>query len=177
MFFWRKKTSTDNDWHPRPGADPVQYNDRLPAWIKRQDFEAMTVDCAPFVAGAGGLAHLGQLNKLGWTAPASIFRNRTTMMAMHRTVLCLTPLILLCQALGLEYRNFIPRWSHDRERRRDEEQVRHHVQFGMGAGVLMWAARMYFLRLGTAYWTPIDAIMGGALADLAHREYVKAHGL
>ena len=99
------------------------------------------------------------------------------MMAMHRTVLYLTPLILLLQAAGVEYRNFIPRWSHDREMRRDEEEVRKHVDTGMGIGAVSWVLRMYVFNAGRAYWAPLDVVMGGALADLMHREYVKAHGL
>ena len=120
---------------------------------------------------------MSQLNSLGWTAPANIFRNRTTMMAMHRTVLFLTPLVFLCQAAGVEYRSFIPRWSHDRERRRDEEDVRKQVDAGMGIGGVSWLLRLYVFKLGRVYWAPLDVVMGGALADLMHREYCKAHGL
>ena len=144
--------------------------------MKRTDIEAAVVDVAPAVAGAGGFAHISQLNNLGWTAPASVFRNRTTMMAMQKTVLYLTPIVLLCQAAGLEYRSFIPRWSHDRERRRDEDEVRKHVDVGMGLGAVSWVLRMYVFNVGRLYWAPLDVVMGGALADLMHREYCKAHG-
>ena len=177
LFYWNNKTPTSNDWHPRPGGSSVTRIDNFPPWMKKADIEAAVVDTAPFVAGAGGLAHMSQLNNLGWTAPANIFRNRTTMMAMHRTVLFLTPLILLCQAARLEYRSLIPRWSHDRERRRDEEDVRKQVEAGMGIGGLSWLLRLYVFKAGRAYWAPIDVVMGGALADLMHREYYKAHGL
>ena len=177
LFFWNHKTPTDNNWHPSPGKSAVKHLDNLPQWIKRTDIEAAVVDIAPFITGAGGIAHMSQLNSLGWTAPANIFRNRTTMMAMHRTVLFLTPVILLCQAAGFEYRNFIPRWSHDRERRRDEEDVRKQVEAGMGIGGVSWLLRLYVFKLGRAYWAPLDVVMGGALADLMHREYCKAHGL
>ena len=177
LFFWTQKTESDNEWHPRPGANPVKYLDNLPSWAKRTDIEATVVDVAPFVAGAGGLAHLSQLNHLGWTAPASVFRNRTTMMAMHRAVLFLTPAILLCQTAGLQYRKFIPRWAHDRERRRDEEEARKQIDAGMGIGAVSWVLRLYVFKAGRAYWALLDIVMGGALADLMHREYCKAHGL
>ena len=176
LFFWNHKAASDNDWHPEPGANPIKYVDNLPPWAKRIDVEAATVDVAPLVCGTGALAHIRQLNSLGWTVPASIFRNKTTMMAMHRTVLYLTPLMLLCQACGFEYRYLIPRWSHDRERRREEEEVRKHVDVGLGTGAVSWALRMYVFGAGRAYWAPLDVIMGGALSDLMHREYVKAHG-
>ena len=177
LLFWKHKTPSDNAWHPEPGENPSIYPNNLPPWMKRMDIEAATVDTGPWIAGAGGFAHLRQLNDLGWTAPASIFRNKTTMMAMHRTVLYLTPMILLCQAAEIDYRNYIPRWAHDREKRRDEAEVRQQVNAGMGIGLLIWTTRMYVLNVGRAYWAPLDIIMGGALADLAHREYVKAHGM
>ena len=177
LFFWNLKSSSDNAWHPLPGANPIQYIDNLPTWIKRQDIEATAVDVAPFVVGVGALAHLRQLNDFGFTAHASVFRNAKTLMALHRSVLVFTPLVLACQATGLEYRYLVPRWAHEREMRRDEEQVRRHVDVGMYAGVACWAIRMYGLRLGTRYWAPLDVVLGGFLADLAHREYCKAHGL
>ena len=177
LFFWKHKQSSDNDWHPQSGQNPVTYIDNLPQWTKRTDIEATVVDTAPFIAGAGGVAHMRQLNNLGWTVPASVFRNRSTMMAMHRTVLFLTPLVLLCQAVRIEYRDFIPRWSHDRERRREESDVRQQVDAGMGIGAVSWFLRLYVFKVGRMYWAPLDIVMGGALADLMHREYIKAHGL
>jgi hypothetical protein len=136
--------------------------------------EATVVDTAPIVAGVGGFAHLSQIPHFGFTAPASVFRNVQTMTAMHRTVLVVAPLVLTCQAVGLEYRFAIPRWCHPRELRRDEEEVRRHVQVGMAVGGGLWVARLLF-RFGARYWAPIDVVMGGALADLMHREWVKAH--
>jgi hypothetical protein len=177
LFYWNHKDPTDNDWRPQPGANPIKSLDNLPAAVKRTDIQATIVDVAPFTCGAGGLAHMRQLNSLGWTAPASVFKNKMTMMAMHRTALFLTPMVLLFQAAGMEYRQFIPRWSHERERRRDEEEVRKHVDVGMGIGAVSWMLRMYVFNLGRAYWFPMDVVMGGALADLMHREYCKAHGL
>lgn len=177
LAFWRHKQPQDNAWHPYPGASPHQYVDNLPTWIKRQDLEAAVVDTAPFVVGVGGLAHLRQANDFGLTAHASIFRNTLTMTAMHRAVLFLTPVILGCQATGVDYRYVIPRWAHDRERRRDEEEVRKHVDVGMYLGAACWFFRMYGFRAGTRYWAPLDIVMGGALADLMQREYIKAHGL
>lgn len=176
LFFWNNKTSSDNEWHPIPGANPVKYLDNSPQWLKRVDVEAATVDVAPLVAGAGSVAHLSQIHNFGLTAQGSPFRNKITMLAMHRAVLFLMPLVLVCQAAGLEYRQFIPRWSHDRERRRDEEEVRQHVDAGLGIGAMSWAVRIYLFNLGRAYWAPIDVLAGGALADLMHREYGKAHG-
>jgi len=177
FFFCNAKTPSDNLWRPQPGANPTQYTDNLPSWTKRADLEATIVDVAPFIAGVGALAHLRQLNDFGLTAHASIFRNPKTLMAMHRTTCALTPVVLACQVAGLDYRFLIPRWASDRELRRDEEQVRRHVDFGMCAGVACWVIRMYGLRMGTRYWAPLEVIVGGALADLAHREYCKAHGL
>lgn len=177
LLFWQWKTQSDNDWHPRPGENPVEFVANLPSWLRRIDPEAMAVDVAPFICGAGGIAHLRQINSLGWTAPISVFRNTRTMMAMQRTSIILPAIVLLCQAAGYEYRNFIPRWSHDRERRRDEAEVREHVETGAFIGFGGWIVRMYLLRIGRAYPSPtLDTIMGGALADLLFREYWKAHG-
>ena len=138
---------------------------------------AAIVDSAPFICGVGGFAHLRQLNSLGWTAPASIFHNTKTMGAMHGAALLLPAVILTCQAGGVEYRDFIPRWSHGRERRRDESEVREHVQVGTAIGLGIWAVRLFVFRAGRAYQNPLlEATMGGALADLMDREYRKAHG-
>ena len=98
------------------------------------------------------------------------------MLAMHRTVLYLTPFVLLCQAAGIGYRSYIPRWNHDREKRRDEEEVRQHIDAGMAIGAVSWVLRIYVFNLGRAYWAPLDVVMGGALSDLMDREYRKAHG-
>lgn len=176
LFFWNNKTATDNDWHPIPGGNPIKYLDNSPQWLQGVDIEAATVDVAPLVVGFSGLAHLRQIHNFGLTAQGSPFRNTITMTALHRSVLFLTPLVLVCQAAGVDYRRFIPRWSHERERRRDEEEVRKHVDAGLGIGALSWVARIYVLNLGRAYWAPMDVLMGGALADLMHREYGKAHG-
>ncbi|KAK5122344.1 hypothetical protein LTR85_004255 [Meristemomyces frigidus] len=179
LFFWTSKTPQDNEWHPFPGANPnrpaVPLN--LPNAVQRLDIQATSVDVAPFIAGVGGLAHIRQANQFGLEAHASVFRNPKTLLAMHRTVLLVAPVVLVCQAAGLEYRSFIPRWCHDRERRRVEEEVRTHVDVGMYAGAALWFVRMYGFRVGRAYWAPIDVVMGGALTDLMHREYGKAHGL
>lgn len=175
LFFWNYKNAESNRWRPEPGHNPTKYINNLPNPVKRTDLEATVVDIAPFVAGMGGLAHISQIHDFGFTAPASIFRNVKTMTAMHRTVVYLTPLVLACQAGGIEYRNFIPRWAHDRELRRDEEEVRQHIDVGMAIGSISWITRMFF-RFGARYWAPIDIVAGGALADLMHREYLKAHG-
>ncbi|KAK3674730.1 hypothetical protein LTR78_005452 [Recurvomyces mirabilis] len=177
LFFWNHKSIQNNDWRPQPGETTIKRLDNLPLWLKRQDLKATCVDAAPFIFGVGALAHIRQANDFGFTARASIFANTRTLLATHRATLLVTPVILACQAMGVEYRYFIPRWSHDRERRRDEEEVRKHIAVGMYGGVALWAVRMYGFRVGRAYWAPIDVILGGALADLAHREYMKAHGL
>lgn len=176
LFFWNLKSPHDNDWRPQAGRNPTQYIDNLPSFLKRTDIEATVVDTAPFIAGAGGLAHISQLNDFGFTAHASIFKNVKTLTAMHRATLIVAPLVLMCQASGIDYRYAIPRWCHDRELRRDEEQVRQHVDVGMGLGAAVWFSRLAF-RFGTRFWAPMDIVMGGALADLMHREYMKAHGL
>ena len=178
LFFWTRKTPRDNEWRPATGANPTKPAiSRLPQWIERQDLAATCVDVAPFVAGAGALAHLRQLNAFGFDAHANIFRNPKTLLALHRATLLLTPVVLMCQAAGVEYRNLIPRWCHDRERRREEEEVRMHVDVGMYAGAAVWFFRMYGLRRGRTYWAPMDVIMGGAFTDLLQREFNKAHGL
>lgn len=176
LFYWKAKTPLDNDWRPRPGYDKAAVI--LPPSLSGVDVPAAIVDVAPFICGAGGVAHLSQLNNLGWTVPASIFRNARTMGAMNRTAVLLPAVVIFCQATGLEYRNFIPRWSHDRERRRDETEVREHIQVGFGIGLGVWFTRVFLLRMGRAYPGPLlEATMGGALADLMDREYRKAHGL
>lgn len=138
------------------------------------DIEATVVDVAPFVAGAGGIAHISQINSFGFTASPSVFRNVRTLTAMHRTVVFLAPAILAFQAAGFDYRYFIPRWAHEREMGRGEVEVRQHVDAGMKLGSFIWVARMIF-KLGARFWAPIDIVMGGALADLMHREYIRAH--
>lgn len=178
FFFWNYKQSTDNLWHPVPGGNPTKTVTNLPPWTSRLDPEATIVDAAPLVFGAGALAHLSQLNDLGWTAQANIFKNPRTLAAVHRTTLFLIPAILTLQAADVSYRYFIPRWAHDRERGRDEEQVRKHVEAGMALGVLGYVARMTVLAnpLGRRFWAPAEVVLGGGLADLMHREFVKAHG-
>jgi len=177
LLFWTTKTPLDNAYHPLVNGSPTTQTSNLSPWLPAVDPQAAIVDIAPFVAGAGGLAHLRQANDFGFTARASVFANAKTLTAMHRSVVVLAPVVLFCQASGVEYRNFVPRWSHERERRRDEGEVRGHVDVGMLVGAACWVIRMYGLRAGRAYWAPVDVMMGGALADLMHREYCKAHGL
>ncbi len=177
LLFWTTKTPVDNAYHPLVDGSPTTQTSSLSPWLPAVDPQAAIVDIAPFVAGAGGFAHLRQANDFGFTARASVFANAKTLTAMHRSVVVLAPVVLFCQASGIEYRNFVPRWSHERERRRDEGEVRGHVDVGMLVGAACWVIRMYGLRAGRAYWAPVDVMMGGALADLMHREYCKAHGL
>lgn len=39
---------------------------------------------------------------------------------------------------------------------------------------MAWTARM-IMRVGVRYWAPIDIVLGGAGADVLHREYVRTH--
>jgi hypothetical protein len=175
LFFWNLKTSTDNHWHPYPGASPTKYLTTAPAWSKRLDLPATAVDAAPFVFLSGALTHLRQLPHLGSTARFSPLTNPLTMQALHRSALVSVPAILLAQAVGLEYRYAIPRWSHERERARDEEQARSHVEVGMFVGGAVMVGRS-LAGLGPR-WSLVDLVLGGAVADLRLREYYKSHGV
>jgi hypothetical protein len=62
-----------------------------------------------------------------------------------------------------------------RERARDEEQARFHVETGMFVGGAIMIARS-LASMGPR-WSLMDLVLGGAVADLALREYYKAHGL
>jgi len=177
LYFWQHKRPQDNAWRPLPAANPIKHP-TLPLWAQRIDVEAATPDVAPFIAGAGSLAYLRQLPHLGWTAPVNPFMNHMTMSSMHRTTLFVTPLVLFLQVAGKDYRQFIPRWNNDRERRRDEVEARQHVDAGMAMGLGVWTLRMFvFGGAGRKYWAPMDVILGGALTDLLHREHRKAHGM
>lgn len=176
LLYWRHKSPKDNAWHPLPSGNPQTYHNNLPASFKRMDIHATAVDVAPFVAGIGGLTHLRQAMSFDFTAHFSIFKNPRTLTAMHRTTAFLAPLVLGCQALGWEYRDFVPRWAHEREARRDEGEVRQHVDVGMWIGSVVYLGRMLG-KVGVRYWAPVEIVMGGALADLMQREYMKAHGL
>lgn len=175
LFWWNLKTPTDNFWHPYPGASPTKHLTTAPAWTSRLDLPATAVDAAPFVVTAGAIAYIRQYSSLGWTVPASPFANKRTMAALHRSALIAVPAILIAQAAGVEYRYAIPRWSHDRERARDEEQARSHVETGMYVGGAIMLARS-LASMGPR-WSLMDLVLGGAVADLALREYYKAHGI
>lgn len=178
LLFWRSKQASDNEWRPRPGHNPIVSTGQAPAWLKRMDFDAACVDAGPFIAGVGGFTHMVQLNQLGWTVPASIFRNTRTMTAMYRAAIRVPALFLVCQAAQVDYRSYIPRWCHDRERRRDELDVRQHVQAGEVIGLGIYFIRMLASNATRPYWSPLlEVVMAGALSDLLNREYWKAHGL
>jgi hypothetical protein len=173
LFFWNLKTLQDNAWHPFPGASSTTYLSNLPAWTQKLDLAATAVDAAPFVTASGTIAYLSQLNNLGWTVPASPFANKLTISTLHRSALIATPVILGLQALDVQYRYLIPRWASERERRRDEEQARNHVEVGMlGGGALMIARTL--AGMGPR-WSLLDVVLGGALADVLLREYYRAH--
>lgn len=175
LFYWNLKTPTDNLWHPLPGASPTKHLTTAPSWTQRLDLAATCVDAAPLIFTAGSLAYLRQLPSMGLTTSFSPLHNSRTLSAMHRSALLAVPAVLLAQAAGWEYRYAIPRWSHERERARDEEQARRHVEVGMFAGGAVMVARS-LARLGPR-WSLMDWVLGGAFADLALREYYKAHGL
>lgn len=175
LMFWLYKTPADNEWHPIPGQNPKKDTKPLPRWLDNIDPAAAVVDAAPFVSGAGFITYARQYNQLGWTVPASVFRNPRTLAAMHLTAMYVTPIICLLQATEVQYRNIIPRWASERELRRDEETARSHVEVGMLAGVASTAIRTFY-KLGPRY-SLMDIILGGALADLCHREYLRAHNL
>jgi hypothetical protein len=138
------------------------------------DIDAMVVDAAPFVAVIGAATHVSQLHSFGFTVSANLFKNVKTLTSLHRATLIATPLVLACQAAGLNYRAYIPRWAHKRELERDEEVVRQHISAGMAMGAALWFSRLV-LKLGARYWAPVDILAGGALADVMQREYIRAH--
>jgi len=175
LFYWNLKTPRDNNWHPYPGLSSTTYLHNAPQWTQRVDLAATAVDSAPFIAGAGALAYVRQYNDLGWTTRANPFVNKPTMTAMHRTAMVVPLVVLGCQALGVEYRYAIPRWASDRERARDEDQARQHVETGMLFGGALMIGRS-LAKLGPR-WSLLDVVMCGALFDLALREYYKAHGI
>lgn len=175
LFWWNLKTPNDNLWHPYPGASPSKHVTTAPDWTSRLDLPATAVDAAPFMVGAGAITYLRQYSSLGWTVPANPFVNPRTMTAMHRSAMIAVPAILLAQAAGVEYRYAIPRWSHERERARDEEQARNHVETGMFVGGVVMVGRS-LAKMGPR-WSLMDLVLGGAIADLALREYYKAHDI
>jgi hypothetical protein len=174
LSFWTTKTPSANAWHPQIGQCPTQYTKNLPPILQRTDVEATLVDVAPFIASVGALRHASQLFNFGFTVSANVFKNVRTMAALHASTLLFLPMVLSLQAAGVEYRNFIPRWTTVAEATRDEEEVRRHVDVGAYLGGISWAARM-IMRVGVRYWAPIDVVLGGAGADMLHREYVRTH--
>lgn len=174
LSFWTTKTPSANAWHPQIGQCPTQYTRNLPPILQRTDAEATLVDAAPFIASVGAFRHASQLFNFGFTVSANVFKNIRTLTALHNSTLLFIPVILSLQAAGIEYRNFIPRWTTAAESTRDEEEVRRHVDVGAYLGGMAWAARM-IMRLGVRYWAPIDVVLGGAGADVLHREYVRTH--
>ncbi|KAH6644819.1 hypothetical protein C7974DRAFT_28407 [Boeremia exigua] len=174
LSYWNIKTPIDNAWHPQIGQCPTPYTKNLPQILQRTDLEATLVDAAPYIAGIGALRHASQAFDFGFTVSANIFKNARTLNALHGSTLLFIPLVLSLQAAGIEYRNLIPRWSTVRERHRDEEEVRRHVDVGAYLGALTWAGRM-IMRVGVRYWAPIDVVLGGAVADMLHREYMRTH--
>ncbi|UPX12237.1 uncharacterized protein EKO05_0002794 [Ascochyta rabiei] len=173
-LFWNFKKPGDNDWHPRVGQGAARNVDTLPGFLQRTDLTATLVDAAPFVAGVGAFRHASQMFDFGFTAHANVFRNPKTMNSMHRSVVFFVPLTLVLQGAGVEYRTLIPRWCHERERQRNEDEVRQHVDAGAYLGSLSWVVRMAF-KVGVRYWAPIDVVLGGALSDVLHREYNRTH--
>ncbi|KAJ4986340.1 hypothetical protein SVAN01_08157 [Stagonosporopsis vannaccii] len=176
LSYWTIKTPSDNGWHPQIGKCPTRYTKNLPTQLQRTDIEATIVDAAPYIASVGGFRHVSQAFDFGFTVSANVFKNIRTLNALHTSTLFFVPLILSLQATGIEYRNFIPRWSTEREHYRDEEEVRRHVNVGACLGALSWVGRM-IMKVGVRYWAPIDVVLGGAGADVLHREYFRTHSL
>lgn len=176
LSYWNIKTPSDNAWHPQIGQCPTRYTRNLPPILQRTDIEATLVDAAPYIASVGALRHASQAFHFGFTVSANVFKNARTLNSMHVSTLLFVSLVLSFQAAGIEYRNLIPRWSTERERYRDEEEVRRHVDVGAYLGALSWVARM-IMRVGVRYWAPIDVVLGGAGADVLHREYFRTHSL
>lgn len=174
LSYWNLKTSTDNAWHPQIGQCPTKHTKNLPSVLQRTDVEATIVDAAPFIASIGALRHTSQAFHFGFTVSANVFKNTSTMTALHRSTLFSIPLTLGLQAAGMEYRNLIPRWSTAKERQREEEEVRRHVDVGAYLGALTWVGRM-IMRVGVRYWAPMEVVLCGAGADVLHREYVRTH--
>lgn len=174
LEFWDTKTQSANAWHPQVGQCPTQYTKNLPSILQRADVEATLVDAAPYIASVGALRHASQLFNFGFTVSANVFRNARTLTALHASTLLFVPMILSFQAAGIEYRNFIPRRRTAAESTRDEEEVRRHVDVGAYLGGMAWVARM-IMRVGVRYWAPIEVVLGGAGADVLHREYVRTH--
>ncbi|OAG07514.1 uncharacterized protein CC84DRAFT_1243093 [Paraphaeosphaeria sporulosa] len=174
LLFWSSKTPLDNAWHPQIGRCPTQYTKNLPLVLQRTDAEATLVDAAPFIASIGALRYASQLFNFGFTVSANVFKNVRTLTALHTSTLLFVPMVLSLQAAGVEYRNFIPRWRTAAESTRDEEEVRRHVDAGAYLGGMAWVARL-IMRVGVRYWAPIDVVLGGAGADVLHREYVRTH--
>lgn len=174
LSYWTFKTPTDNNWHPQPGQCPTRYTKNLPLVLQRTDIEATLVDTAPFIASFGALRHASQLFDFGFTVSANVFKNAKTMTMLHNSTLVAIPVVLSLQAAGVDYRNLIPRWSTARERQRQEDEVRRHIDVGAYLGALSWVVRM-FMRVGVRYWAPIDVVLGGAGADVLHREYMRTH--
>ena len=176
VSYWSIKTPSDNAWHPQIGQCPTRYTKNFPTILQRTDIEATLVDAAPYIASVGALRHASQAYDIGFTVSAKVFKNFKTLNALHKSTLLFIPLVLSLQAAGIEYRNLIPRWSTDRERYRQEEEVRQHVDVGAYLGALSWIGRM-ITRVGVRYWAPIDVVLGGAGADVLHREYFRTHSL
>nr|OQO28917.1 hypothetical protein B0A51_03937 [Rachicladosporium sp. CCFEE 5018] len=176
-FFWNFKSPPDNLWHPLPFTPqtPSRYTptNQLPHWLLRCDPAATVVDAFPIVTFLTFLRHASQLTNLGLGAPWSPFSNPATLRTAHRSSLIAVPVILGLQAVGADYRYAIPRWAGERERRRDEGQARRHVEVGMLVGGLIGVTRAIFKR--GPRWAIVDVVIGGGVADLALREYYKAH--
>lgn len=182
LMFWNHKKPEDNLWHPIPGARKIPHH--APRWLqnpwmRRLDFEALAVDVTPYVLGAGTITHVSQVNQFGFTAHASVFKNPRTLSAMHTTANYAGLLVTILQLGQYNYRQLIPRWASERERRRDEEQARSHVLTGMiiGAGIGSARAVYTFRTRGYLSLSLLEVVLGGGLADILLREYYRAHNL
>lgn len=169
-MYWQHKKPSDNAWHPisSPTTSPL-----VPTWLRGFDSQALVVDAAPFVVATGAAVHLSQINRFGFTAYASPFRNPRTIAATHAAATFWVTVVTGLQLGGVNYRQYIPRWAGSFEPLRDETAVRQHIRFGMNVGFVVLLARFHFGKGPIP--SMMDVVIGGATADLLMREYFRAH--
>lgn len=172
LLYWKHKQPLDNQWRPAPGQDLARHRDTLPTVVQRMDVPAMVVDAAPIVAVIGAATHISQLRSLGSAASANWSTYINTMVAVNRAAATVPALLLLCQATGLNYRAYLPRWANERERERDEGSVREHIRLGMQTGTALWLTRLVCGLGAKRLSAPVDVLAFGALGDVMQRNFV-----
>lgn len=171
IFYWRHKTDSDNDWHPRlPSAanGPLQ----------RVDAEAAVADATGWVLLSGAASYVTQLPHLGVTQPFSPFTNQAVLRSLSATSTVAIGAILTAQAAGLQYRSYMPRWATEREKLQGDQESRSHILFGMQLGAVSLLVRNVF-KIGPSFsrLSLLDIVIGGGVADICLREYYRAHGM